>query len=215
MAVISHFSISSWPYPIQPGSLNAHWVQMFSKYQSWPRAAASSSIEYDENGSGILLRRWILGTFPKMSLSPLSEGKSRRLWRLKKRLQLSGCEASTLVSGSLSPCFWLNDCNDKSSAGLFVTCRRIQLRSSGVRLIGLLTRLDLCPTVTAWERIWRKASFSFLQLDNEEESRVLLTQTRFELADIVLQIKAERFYIKKLNSVTWIYCGSSELNLVP
>jgi hypothetical protein len=66
---------------------------------------------------------------------------------------------------------------------------------NGVRLIGLLTRLDLCPTVTARERILRKLSLSYLQLDSEEEFRDLFTQTRFEFAAIVAEIEFEQNYL--------------------
>jgi hypothetical protein len=68
---------------------------------------------------------------------------------------------------------------------------RVQLRLRGVLLIGLLSRLDLCPTVTARERILRNASFSFLQLDKEDDPRDLLTQMRCECPDIVLPIETE------------------------
>lgn len=62
---------------------------------------------------------------------------------------------------------------------------RAQFRSRAVRGIGLLARLDLWPAIRARERILRKVSFSFLQLDKEEEYWVLFTQTRFELATMV------------------------------
>ena len=51
--------------------------------------------------------------------------------------------------------------------------------------MGLFTRFDLCATLSVWERIWLSVFFSSRQLDKEEESRVLFTQKRFELADIV------------------------------